>query len=169
MRILAALLITVFCSLSGFGQEGGNIERVFESNRLKYKLEIYAVGEDSSSGYDYLAYTSKGKVVKIREVWSSTSYANYRAEDYYFDNGKLIALVKYTFPKRHYNAVKGGGKKSLKLVEALYLTDAKLTSWTENGQPIPSTDPRWSETEKQILEGAGHILDGYRQFKEESR
>lgn len=166
MKVISAIFITFICCAAGFAQ-AETTERDFEKNRLNYKLEKYAMGEDASSGYDYLVYTSKGSVVKVREVWSSLSYTTYRVADYYFKDGKPVALIKYTFPKKYYNSAKKGAPVPLKVVERMTLSGSKLTNWTENGKIVPKNDARWSETETQIVESAGYLLEGYQNFKAE--
>jgi hypothetical protein len=166
MKFVFGLLFFAFCSVAVFSQTE-NFEKDFEKNKLKYKLEKFAEGEDASSGYDYLVYVDKKKVVKIREIWSSLSYSTYRAEDYFFRDGKLIAVFKYTFPKKYYKASANGANIPLKLVEKMYLTEQKMTVWIENGKPVPNTDKRWAETEKNVLESANYKLEDYERFKAE--
>jgi hypothetical protein len=167
MKLLFGIFLLAFCCLTDFAQ-GADAEKDFEKNRLKYKLEKFAEGEDASSGYDYLVYSSKAGVVKIREIWSSSAgVSTYRAEDYFFRDGKLVALVKYTFAKKYYNTAKKGTKVQFKPVEKLYFTDSKLTGWTENGKTIPTTDARWQTSEKDALELARGVLETCKQLKEE--
>lgn len=168
MKLIFAALLLAFCGLPNFAQNG-SFESNFEKNKTKYKLEKFAEGEDASSGYDYLVYTEKGKVVKIREIWSSSIQSTFRAEDYFFNDGKLHALVKYTFSRRYYKTSIKGGNIPLKMVEKFILSDSKLTTWIENGKIIPTTDARWQETEKEVLERAKDQLETYKGLKEESR
>jgi hypothetical protein len=164
MRILFSLLLIGIFGLAGFAQ-GANVEANFEKNKARYKLDRFAEGEDSSSGYDYLVYTNKGKVVLWREIWSSLSHSTYRIDDYFYENDKLVAVLKYTFPKKHYRTAKRGVKVPLKLVEKMYFTDSKLTFWSENGEAIPESDARWRETEKNVPESAGYRLERFQDFK----
>lgn len=168
MKIFFGSLLIAFCCLVNFSQKGSDIEAVFEKNKSKYKLEKFAEGEDASSGYDYLVYTDNEKVVKVREIWSSSYQPTFRAEDYFFKDGKLSVYVKYTFPKKYYETSIKGANIPLKIVEKFYLTEGKLTGWFEKGKTIPNTDPRWQETEKEILERASGQLENHERLKEEN-
>jgi hypothetical protein len=165
MKFMFAVLLIAFCWVANFAQ-ADDAEKDFVKNKAKYKLDKFAEGEDASSGYDYLFYTNKTEIVKVREIWSSLSYAVYRVEDY-FKDGKLVAVLKYGFPKKHYKAAKKGNDIPLKLTEKMYLTDSKLTTWIENGKTIANSDTRWNETEKNALESANYKLESYQQFKED--
>ncbi len=168
MKLVFGLLLIAFCGLAGFAQNGNDVEAAFEKNKAKYKLEKFAEGEDASSGYDYLIYTKNGEVVKVREIWSSSYQPTFRAEDYFFKDGKLTAFVKYSFPKKYYKTSIKGANIPLKVVERFYLNGSRLISWTENGKTIPNTDQRWLETEKEILERARGQLETYQRFREEN-
>src|SRR5215204_4483373 len=165
MKFIFAVVWLAVCAFAVCAQDGA-VERDFDKNKLKYKLEKFAEGEDASSGYDYLVYKDKAKIVKVREIWSSSSYSTYRAEDYYFNEGKLIALVKYTFDKKYYKTAERGRNVPMKLVEELYFTDSKLTSWTHSGKTIPATDKRWLDREKEGLEAGKSQLENYNWMKE---
>lgn len=166
MKFLLGIFLLAFCFTANFSQTA-DFEADFEKNKAKYKLDIYSEGEDASSGYDYLVYQKGDQIGKVRVVWSSLSYTTYRIEDYYFKDGKLVALLKYSFARKYYNSAKKGTKVPMKPTEKFYLTDSKLTSWTEKGKTVPKTDARWAETEKQIIESAGYIIEGYQRYKEE--
>lgn len=144
-----------------------SVEKDFEKNKVKFKLEKYSEGEDASSGFDYLVYKDKSQVVKIRQIWSSSANPVYRIEDYFFKDGKLIALAKYTFAKKYYKTATRGANVPLKQVEKLYLTDSKLTMWIENGKTIPNSDARWQEKEREVLEASKNQLENYEFLKEE--
>jgi len=165
MKVVFAVFLFAFCGITSFAQET-SVERDFEKNKSRFKVEKLSEGEDATSGYDYLVYKDKAEIVKIREIWSSSAVSTYRAEDYFFKNGKLIALVKYTFGKPYYKTAIKGTNVPLKLVEKLYLTDSKLTSWIENGKAIPTTDKRWQEKETDTLESAKNQLEMYKLIKE---
>jgi hypothetical protein len=165
MKLGFAVILFAFCCVAGFAQEN-SVEKDFEKNKAKYKVEKLTNGEDATSGYDYLVYKDKGEIVKIREIWSSSAVSTYRAEDYFFKDGKFIALVKYTFDKRYFKSAIRGTNVPLKLVEKLYLTDSKLTNWIENGKIIPTTDKRWQEKEIDTLESAKNQLEMYKLLKE---
>lgn len=168
MKFVFAVFLVAFCCAVNFAQTS-DVEKDFVKNKAKYKLEKFAEGEDASSGYDYLFYTNKTEIVKVREIWSSLSYATYRIEDYYFKDGKIVAVLKYSFPKKYYNAAKKGTTIPLTLTEKMYLTGAKLTTWVENGKTIANTDKRWIETEKNVLESANYKLESYKEFKEDNK
>src|SRR5215213_9300390 len=164
MKILFTVFMLTLCSIAGFAQ-GNSIEKDFERSKASYKLEKFSEGEDASSGYDYFVYKDKGKIVKVREVWSSLSYKTYRAEDYYYKDGKLIALVKYAFDSKYYKTAEKGRNVPFKEVEKLYFTNSKLTEWIENGKPILNTDKRWQEREKEALEAGKSQLENYNWLK----
>ena len=164
MKLVLALIVTAFCGVANFAQVS-SIESDFEKNKTRYKLEKFAAGEDASSGYDYFFYKDKSQIVKVREIWSSLSYSTYRAEDYFYKDGKLIALIKYTFAKKYYKTAEKGKNVPLKPVEKLYFTDSKLTGWTENGKTIEKTDNRWQEREKEALEAGKSQLENYNWLK----
>lgn len=166
MKLVFGLILIAVFSLANFAQ-ATDAEKNFEQNKAKFKLEKFAEGEDASSGYDYLVYTKNGEVVKLREIWSSSYQPTFRAEDYFFRDGKLSIYVKYTFPKKYYKTSLKGANIPLKTVEKFYLTEGKLTVWIENGKTIPNTDKRWQETEKEILERANGQLENYERLKEE--
>lgn len=166
MKLLMGVFLLTFCFTVNFAQNT-TVEADFEKNKAKYKLDIFGEGEDASSGYDYLVYKKGDAIVKLRVVWSSLSYTTYRIEDYYFKNGKVVALLKYSFARKFYNSAKKGTKVPMKPTEKIYLTDSKLTAWTENGKTITQTDARWAETEKQIGESAAYLLESYKRFLEE--
>jgi hypothetical protein len=164
MKLVFAVILFAFCCAANFAQDG-NVEKEFEKNKLKYKLEKFAEGEDASSGYDYLFYKDKAQIVKVREIWSASYAAIYRAEDYFYKDGNLIALVKYTFDKRYYKTAEKGTNVPFKLVERLYFTESKLTGWLLNGKPIPTGDKRWQEREKEALEAGKSQLENYNSLK----
>lgn len=166
MKILFGILLLAFCFTANFSQTN-DFEGDFKKSRSKYTLDIYSEGEDASSGYDYLVYKKGDQIVKVRVVWSSLSYTTYRIDDYYFDDGKLVALFKYDFAKKFYNSAKKGINVLMKSTEKLYLIDSKLTNWTEKGKPVAQTDARWAETERQIIESANYIIEGYQRYLEE--
>lgn len=166
MKFLFGIFLLALCFTANFAQNK-NVEADFEKNKAKYKLDIYSEGEDASSGYDYLVYKKGKEIVKVRVVWSSSSYTTYRIEDYYFKGGKVLALLKYDFARKYYNSAKKGSKIPVKPTEQLFLTDSKLTAWTEKGKAVAETDPRWAETEKQINDSAGYILEGYQRYLDE--
>lgn len=167
MRIIFSIMLVGFFSLVAVGQKS-SIASDFEKNKAKYKLEKFAEGEDASSGYDYLFYKDKDAITKVRVIWSSSANPNYWIEDYYFNNGKLAAFYKYDLTKKNYKNARNGKTIPLKETESLFLTDAKLTAWTEKGKTVAKDDSRWSEQENDLLKKAGDHLEMYKTFKEES-
>ena len=163
---LAVFLIALYAGFN-FAQDN-LIEKDFEKNKPKFKLEKLAMGEDASSGYDYLVYKNKDEIVKIREIWSSSANPVYRIEDFFFKDDKLVLHIKYTFAKRYYKTAVKGINVPLKQVEKMYLTDSKLTMWLENGKMIPTTDAQWQDKEKEVLEAANSQLENYKFLKEEN-
>ncbi|HEY8560539.1 MAG TPA: hypothetical protein VIL74_09200 [Pyrinomonadaceae bacterium] len=164
MKLFLTVIWLALASAIGFAQQ--DIDKKFESNKAKYKLEKFAQGEDATSGYDYFFYKEKGKIVKVREIWSSSSHKIYRAEDYYYADGKLIALYKYTFDRKFYKTAERGRNVPMKLVEKMFFTDSKLTGWIENGKPVAATDRRWRERETEALESGSGMLESYDSLKE---
>jgi hypothetical protein len=167
IKSVLTLVLMGFCALVVSAQNG-LIAYQFEKNKAKYKLEKFAEGEDASSGYDYLVYSNKSGVIKIRLIWSSSARSNYWIEDYYFSGGKLNAFYKYDLAKKNYKNAKLGKKIPLKEAERLFLTDEKLTDWIEKNKAVSKTDGRWAEKEKEILQNANDILELYQGFKDEN-
>lgn len=167
IKFVFAFVLMSFCALVVSAQNGG-VAYNFEKNKTKYKLEKFSEGEDASSGYDYLVYTNKGQVVKIRVIWSSSANPNYWIEDYYYNGGKLNAFYRYDLAKRNYKNAKLGKTIPLTETERLYLTDAKMTDWFEKGKAVAKDDARWSEKEKEILQNAADQLENYKMLKEDS-
>lgn len=127
------------------------------------------MGEDATSGFDYLIYTDNSKVVKIRSIWTSSAGPAPRIDDYYFRDGALILYVKMPARKSQSKALIRGSNLPLVAEEKLYLKDSKLTMWIEKGKTIPNTDARWSDKEKEVLEMAKGELENYQAMKEEGR
>jgi hypothetical protein len=167
MKIVSIIfLIAVFSSLS-LAQEI-SIEKDFEKNRPKFLLERFSLGEDATSGYDYLIYKSKSKVVKIRSIWNGGSSNPPTVEDFYFKDGNLILYVKLLLDKKHFKTIVRGRNIALQAQEKLYLTDSKLTMWIENGKTVSASDPRWKEKEKSVLEQAKGEMESYQLNQEEN-
>ena len=164
MKIVLTMILVAICALAGFAQ--ADFEKDFEKNKLKYKLEKFSQGEDASSGYDYFFYKDKTQIVKVREVWSSSANPTHRIEDYFYSNGKLIAVLKYTFDKKYYRTAERGRNVPSKLVEKLVFADSKLANWTENGLTVAPTDKRWQEKEKDAFEAGKSQLENYNFMKE---
>lgn len=164
---LASVILAAFLSISGFAQqqEVSAIERDFAKNRRSLKLEKFAVGEDATSGFDYLIYRNKSGVRKIRVVWNGGVGAVPRVEDYYFENGAPAVYVSLSVGKRQVGSVGRGLDIPLKTIERLELRAGALASWVEKGQPIPRTDARWKEKETELLELFKDKLETYRMFK----
>ena len=163
---LAVVLIALFSSLS-FAQDL-SIEKDFEKNKPKLKLEKFSMGEDATSGYDYLIYTGKSKIVKIRSIWNGGASSQPTVEDYYFNDGTLILYVKMPAKKSQFKALVKGRNLALVAEEKLYLKGSKLTAWIERGKTIPVFDTRWNAKEKEVLEMAKAELENYQSMKEES-
>jgi hypothetical protein len=164
---LAVILLALFSCLS-FAQDV-SVEKDFEKNRPKLKLEKLSMGEDATSGYDYLVYTDKSNVVKIRSIWSSSTGIQSRVEDYYFRDGNLILYVRMLAENRNLKQLVKGSAVPLVVEEKLYLKDAKLATWIEKRKTIPNTDARWNAKEKEVLEMAKAELDNYQSMKAENK
>jgi hypothetical protein len=165
--VLAAALIVVVSGLS-FAQEL-SVEKEFEKNKPRLALEKFSVGEDATSGYDYLVYTDKSSVVKLRSIWSSSTGIQSRVEDYYFKDGILFLYVRMLAENRNLKPLVRGQNVPLTVEEKLYLKDSKLAAWIEKRKTIPSTDARWSNKEKEVLEMAKAELDNYQSMKAENK
>lgn len=150
MKIFLSLVLISLFVVSAFAQDN-LIEANFEKNKRSLSVTKFAMGEDASSGWDYLVYKNKSKVRKIRVIWSSSSEAP-TVEDYYFENGKPVLYIKFAATKKQYKSLAKGTNLILKPEEKLYFTNSKLSNWLENGKTIISTDSRWNEKEKDILE-----------------
>lgn len=166
IKSVFAFVLIGFCALV-ISAQNGSVAYNFEKNKAKYKLEKFAEGEDASSGYDYLVYTNKTKVVKIRVIWSSSANPNYWIEDYYYNNSKLIAFFSYNLAKRNYKNAKIGRTIPLKEVERMFLTNLKMTDWIEKGKAVAKDDARWSEKETEILGKADDQREIYALFQDE--
>lgn len=164
IKIIFAFVLIGLCSLVGSAQNNSVVTN-FEKNKTKYKLEKFAEGEDASSGFDYLYYKNKDQIVKVRIIWSSSANPNYWVEDYFYDGGKLSAVIKYDLTKKNYNNARLGKTVALKEVEKLIFTDEKLNSWDEKSKAVPKNDERWNEKEKQILESGKSRLEYYQDLK----
>jgi hypothetical protein len=157
------LLLILTCFAVG---QSNQVELEFEKQKGNLTLERLSMGEDASSGYDYLVYKNKGEIVKIREIWSSSSNDNPWAEDYFFKNGFLVLFVRYSLTNKDFREAVKGRSLVLKTVEKLTLSDSKLSNWIEHGKVVPAGDPRWAEKEITILEQGKRQLDNYRFLKE---
>jgi hypothetical protein len=165
---LAGVILAAFLSISGFAQqqqEISAIERDFAKNRRAFKLEKFALGEDATSGFDYLIYKNKTGVRKIRVVWNGGVGAIPTVEDYYFENGAPAVYVSLSVGKSQIRSVVKGLDIPLKTIERLELKAGALASWVEKGKTIPRTDARWKEKETETLELFKDKLETYRMFK----
>ena len=166
MKTMFAVLLITICVVAGFAQDD-LIEKNFEKNRLKYRLEKFSEGEDATSGFYYLYYRNKTGFVKMRMAWTSEGYKEHDTYDYYFKEGKLILMVRYPRSKSQYNGTSQGKSLLIQADEKFYFTDSKLTKWIEKGKAVPTDDKRWPEKEKEILDEAKDRLDYYKTLKEE--
>jgi hypothetical protein len=168
MKIALAVILIALVSALSFAQDL-SAEKDFEKNRPKLKLEKLVMGEDATSGYDYLVYTDKSNVVKIRSIWSSSTGIQSRVEDYYFRDGTLVLYVKMLAENRNLKQLVKGGIVPLIVEEKLYLKDTKLATWIEKRKTIFATDARWNAKEKEVLEMAKAELDNYQSLKQENK
>ena len=141
------------------------VETGFKKDKAKYTREFFSMGEDASSGYDYVFYKSEPKIVMIRVIWSASYTNELRIDDFYFD--KDITLHrKQTAQKRQLSILKRGRDVPLVVKEEHHFTAGKLTKWILDSKTIPSTDARWAEAEKGTLEQARSERDNYTWLKE---
>lgn len=152
------ILISLF-TISTFAQDSA-IEKNFEKNKRRYFLTHFSVGEDASSGWDYLVYRQKTSTKKIRVIWSN--YAEATVDDYFYEAGKPVLLVKFSAKKSQYKSLAKGGNLPLKLLEKFSFSSGKLVTWIEKGKAIQSTDSRWTEKEKEILASFDEQLETFR-------
>jgi hypothetical protein len=165
MKLALALFIIVLGVVANFAQEDDSIEKDFEKNRAKFKLEKFSEGEDATSGFYYLYYKNKSGTVKMRQAWVSAGYKEHDTYDYYFKDGKLILLVRYPRTKKQYNDTPKGKLLLIEPEEKFYLTDSKLTKWLEKGKTVAGDDKRWQEKESEILKEAEDVLKYYDELK----
>lgn len=151
-------LISLF-TISAFAQNSA-VEKNFEKNKRNFFLTHFSIGEDASSGFDYLVYRQKTSTKKIRVIWSN--YSQVTVDDYYYEFGKPVLLVKYTAQKSQYKSLAKGASLPLKAEERFYFTESKLVNWVEKGKTISSTDSRWAEKEKEILASFEEQLETFR-------
>lgn len=166
MKTIFTFLFIAVLSFSAFAQ-GDTADKRFARDIKKFKLEKYAVGEDASSGYDYLVYKRAGKIVKIRTVWSSNANPEWWIEDAYYEAGKPVLMVHLSVTKRQYKSVVRGSRMALPVKDRYVFKDLKLVKWTENGKAVPETDPRWAEMEKDIAETGKNTLEFYPEMKDQ--
>ncbi|HEY0461898.1 MAG TPA: hypothetical protein VGC97_22385 [Pyrinomonadaceae bacterium] len=164
MKILFTVVMVALCSIAGVAQDD-SIEKDFEKNKAKFKLEKFAEGEDATSGSDYLFYKNKSGFVKIRQAWTSGGYKEQRTDDYYFRDGKLILLVRYPRTKKQYKDAPSGKYLLLAPDEKFYFKDSKLITWIEKGKTAASDDARRLEKEKEILKEADEMMKYYDELK----
>ncbi len=124
------------------------------------------MGEDASSGYDYLFYKSGARIVKVRSIWSASWSKELRISDFYFD-GDLVLLRTYTAPERRLGLLKRGRTAVLKSTEELHFSNKKLTKWIVGGKPVAQTDLKWTARETEALEQASGELENYTWLKED--
>jgi hypothetical protein len=165
MKITLAFLMIALLSLAAAAQ-GVSADKSFAANIKKFKLEKYSVGEDASSGYDYLVYKRGSDIVKIRTVWSSSANPKWWVEDAYFEAGKPMMLVKLSLTKRQFKSVVRGSQITLPVNDKFYFKNSKLVKWLENGKAVLTTDTRWAEIEKEAFMSAKDALEFYPELKE---
>ena len=141
------------------------VEDSFRKNKTKYTREFFSMGEDASSGYDYVFYKSGPRIVMIRVIWSASYTKELRIDDFYFDED-IAFHRKQTATKRQLSALKRGRDVPLAVKEEHSFAGGKLTKWILDNKTIPSTDARWAEAEKGALEQARSERDNYTWLKE---
>jgi hypothetical protein len=161
MKTILAFLTIAILSLAVAAQD-----KSFAANIKKFKMEKYSMGEDSSSGYDYLVYKRGKKIVKIRTIWSSSANSNWWAEDAYYESDAPVMLVKLALVKKQFKSIVRGSRIALPVTDKFYFKDAKLVKWIENGKAVAITDRRWGEMEKDAFASAKDTLEFYPELKE---
>ena len=146
--------------------QGDTAEKNFARDIKKFKVEKYSMGEDASSGYDYLVYKRKGEIVMIRTIWSSSANPKWWVEDAYYEAGAPVLLVKLSLTKRRFKAVKNGSQIALPVEDKYHFKDGKLAKWLEKGKVVPATDTRWQEVERDALASAKDTLEFYPELKD---
>lgn len=146
--------------------QGETAEKDFAKNLKKFKVEKYSMGEDASSGYDYVIYKRGSEIVKIRTIWSSSANPKWWVEDAYYKAGEPVLLVNLSLTKRQYRSVKGGSQIALAVNDKYYFKEGKLVKWLEKGKAVPATDARWREIEKDTLASAKNSLEFYPELKD---
>lgn len=163
MKTAFILLSILFLAAFAFSQPTA-VEKEFEANKAKYKREHLVLGEDATSGYDYLFYKSGKRIGKIRSIWSSSVVKELRIDDYYFQN-ELVVYRKLKGKKTQLKSLIAVRNSPLTTVELFEFMNSKLVKWIESGKAIPNTDPRWNEKEKEIREQAKLEAESYEMLK----
>lgn len=161
MKIIVCLFFISVLAISAVAQDS-SIEKNFEKNKRTLSVKRFAIGEDASSGSDYLVYRQKTSTKKIRVIWSN--YERAEVEDFYYEAGKPLLMVKYAAKKNQVKSLAKGTNLALKAVEKFYFTHSKLVTWIENGKKVPTTDSRWAEKEKDVLESFASQLETFRSY-----
>ena len=126
MKLVFAVVLFALCAVANFAQDD-SIEKDFEKNRAKFKLEKFSEGEDATSGFYYLYYKNKTAIVKMRQAWVSEGMKEHDTYDYYYKDGKLVLMVRYPRSKRQFNGTYAGKALLFQPEEKFYFTDSKLT------------------------------------------
>lgn len=166
-RTISLLLVLLALSAIAVAQKS-TAEVAFEKNKAKYTREHFEMGEDASSGYDYLFYKQGDKIVMIRSIGSASYKNEIRIDDLYFDGG-LTFMRRSTSTKRNLSALIRGRNVVLASKEEFHFANGKMIRWVENGKTIDTSDKRWAETEKSILDNATAEVENYKFLKEENR
>jgi hypothetical protein len=165
MRIATVVILIALLSTLSHAQ-GVSIEKDFEREKGRLSVVRYVIGEDASSGFYYFVYKSRSRIKKIRMVWNGGATNDPDAQDFYFKDGSPVLYVELSGKRERVAAIIRGRNTSLQPVEKLYLKNSKLMMWIENGKTIPSSDPRWNDKEKRVLEQFKEQLETYREYKE---
>jgi len=159
------LLIYVLLLAGVTAAQTNAVENDFKKNKARYTREFFSMGEDASSGYDYVFYKSGPKIVMVRVIWSASHTSELRIDDFYFDEDVTLHR-KQTAQKRQLSILKRGRDVPLALKEEHHFTGGKLTKWTLDSKTIPSDDARWLEAEKAALEQARSERENYTWLKD---
>ena len=165
MKSVFALFVIALFLIPTLAQEK-SVERDFTRGVKKLTRERYSMGEDATSGYDYLIYKTKTEIKKIRIIWNGGASSQPTVEDIYYEAGVPVLYAKLALTKKQFKSVVRGSDIALTAIEKFYLKDSKLIAWIENGKTVSTTDSRWQEKEKFVLEQAKETLDFYPTLKE---
>ncbi len=157
------MLLVTFSGLSQ-AQES-TVETDFNRDIKKFTREKFVVGEDASSGSDYLIYKNKTQIVKMRIIWSGCCRPP-EVTDIYFENGAPVLYAELLLTKKQFKSYVNGSNLPLKATKKLYFKNSKLVTWIENGKIMPATDPKWAQAEKDAFERAKSELETYPTLKD---
>jgi hypothetical protein len=166
MKTAAVVLFLLVTAGAAAAAAQTAVESSFAKNKASLTREHLVMGEDASSGYDYLFYKKGKDIVKIRSIWSASYTKELRIEDLYYADG-LVLVRRYIGVKRNLASLIRFRDVPLTPKEELHFSNSKMTIWRLEGKTIAATDHRWKETEKATLEHGKGELESYVWMKED--